>query len=137
MIDEGLTTTTDIAELDLSVSVGELILGSESRSGKLIYGSITHGSVDDDLDKENGKVSYVLESKKPSFFPYTARWELGIASGIPLELAIDNSVGELRLDLVDLDLESLTANQGVGRMYIDLPDAIDEEILIKQGVGLL
>lgn len=137
LIDEGITSNVEFAELDLSISVGELILGAESRSGKLIYGSITNGSVVDDLGQGNGKSSYVLESTKPSFFPYTAKWELGIASGIPSGLTIDNSVGEMRLDLADLDVASLTANQGVGRMYVDLPAAVEEEILIKQGVGVI
>lgn len=136
-IDEQITTTMENAEMDLSLSVGVFELGSESRNDKLVYGNITPGSVIGDLEEIRGHASYELVSTRPAFFPYIARWELGLTSSIPLDLAVENSVGEMLLNLADLDLDSLIANQGVGRMFIDLPESIMEEVLIKQGVGII
>ena len=136
-IDERYSSSVDGAELDLSLAVGEFIVGTETRSGKLIYGSVTPGTVVDDLDEMGRQISYHLESNKPAFFPYTARWDLHLTPDIPLELKVDLSVGEMLLDCTDLDLDSLYANQGVGRMVIDLPESIAHEVLIKQGVGVI
>ena len=136
-IDERYPSSVDKAELDLSLAVGEFILGAETRSGKLIYGSITPGTGVDELDEISGRISYQLESKKPAFFPHTARWDLNLTPDIPLDLIIDIGAGEMLLDFADLELHSLYANQGVGRMVIDLPDTIAEKVLIKQGVGVI
>ena len=136
-IDEQISPNVEIAELDLSLSVGELVLRSESRSGTLIYGSITPGSVVDDIDEKSGLASYSLESTRPSIFPHTARWDLGFSTSILLEIMIDNSVGEMRLDLAELEVDSLSVNQGVGRIFVNLPEPIAEKVLIKQGVGII
>lgn len=136
-IDERYSSSVEEAELDLSLVVGELVLGADSRNGKLIYGSITPGSVVDELKEIGTRISYQIESSKPAFFPHTARWELDLTPAIPLGLNIDNGVGEMLLDLTELELDSLYANQGVGRMVIDLPDTIVEKVLIKQGVGVI
>jgi len=136
-IDEQISPNVKIAELDLSLGVGELVLGSESRSGTLIYGNITPGSVVDEINEKSGLASYFLESTKPAIFPHTASWDLGFSTRIPLEIEIDNSVGEMLLDFAELEVDSLIVNQGVGRMFIDLPELIAEEVLIKQGVGII
>jgi cytochrome c oxidase subunit IV len=136
-IDERYSSSVESAELDLSLSVGEFVLGSDDRNGKLIIGSITPGSVVDDLDEKSGRVFYELVSTKPAFFPHTARWELDLTPELPLDLKVDNSVGEMLLDFVELDLDSLLVKQGVGRMVIGLPEMVSEDVLLKQGVGVI
>jgi hypothetical protein len=136
-IEEGYSSAVDEAELDLSLSVGEFIVGSESQSGKLIIGNITPETAIDDLEERNKSLSYQLESTKPTFFPYTARWDLNLTSSLPLVLELNNSVGEMILDLADLDLISLSSNQGVGRMVVEFPSDIPEDVLLKQGVGVI
>ena len=136
-IDEVISPTTKSAEIDLSLNVGELVLSDESRSGKLIYGQITPESVVFELDEKRGRVSYQLQSTRPTFFPHTARWDLGITADMPLDMQIDSSVGEMLIDLTDLDLDDVEVNQGVGRIYISFPGDIVEDVLIKQGVGII
>lgn len=136
-IEEQFSSKIETAELDLTLGAGELVLGSEPRSGQLISGSITPGSVMDNLDEQNGQIRYELESTKTAFYPHTARWELGLTPDLFLELRVDNSVGEMRLDIADLSLDSLLASQGVGRMEVALPEGITEDVLIKQGVGVI
>jgi hypothetical protein len=136
-IDEQIKSSMELVEMELSLSVGELVLESESRTGKLIYGNITPGTVLDDLEETRGRVSYLLESTKPTFFPHTARWELGISPELPMELDVSSSVGEIILALYGLDLDSLTVNQGVGRIVVNLPETVLEDVSLKQGVGLI
>lgn len=136
-IDQGYSLSETEAELDLSLSVGQLLLDSESQSGRLISGNITPGAALDDYEDSEGNLSYSLQSTKPTFFPYTARWELGLTPELLLDLDVNNSVGEMLLELADLELTSLLVNQGVGRMVVELPDIVSDEILIKQGVGVI
>jgi hypothetical protein len=137
IIAEEFSSTVDEAELDLSLSVGEFLLDSESQTGMFISGNITPDTAIDDLDERGRSLSYQLESTKPSFFPYTAKWDLNLTSSLPLALLVNNSVGEMRLDLADLDLILVSSNQGVGRMVVALPDLIEEDVLLKQGVGVI
>lgn len=136
-IDQGYSKGMEEANLDLSLSVGEFEIGIESRGGSLIYGKITPGRVADDLDERGKTVSYELKSTKPTFFPYSAHWELDLTPDLALDLQVENNVGEMMLDFTGLDLISLRTNQGVGRTVIDLPDNVDEDVLLKQGVGVI
>jgi hypothetical protein len=136
-IQEGISTEITEAELDFSLSVGEFILGSDSRRGSLVDGTITPDDALDDREERNGEVSYQLHSARPAFFPSTARWELGVTSAIAVDLVVNTSVGEMLLDLDNLDLIALESSQGVGRMVVDLPETITEEVLLKQGIGIL
>jgi hypothetical protein len=136
-IDQRYSPSDTEAELDFSLSVGELLVDSPSQAGQLISGSITPGEAVDDFEDKGGKLSYSLESSKPAFFPYTARWELGLTTDLLLALNFDHSVGEMLLELSDLDLASLLVNQGIGRVVVELPDFVADDILIKQGVGVI
>jgi predicted membrane protein len=136
-IEEEMGSSVKSAELELSLAVGELILAEASRSGEFITGQVTPDTVRDEMDEKGGLVSYQLESSKPAFFPHTARWDLSVTTGIPLDIHVESSVGEILLDLDKLDLNILETNQGVGRIYVNFPAAITEEVLIKQGVGII
>jgi hypothetical protein len=136
-IEEKFSSDIEQADVDLSISVGELILNSESETGKFIFGTISPDIAHDELDEKNGQLSYQLQSARPSFFPRTARWELGLTPSLALALQVNSSVGEILLDLEDLDLISLQSNQGVGRMVVNLPETIAEDVLLKQGVGII
>lgn len=137
-VEERYSSNIERAELDLSLVMGELVLGAgETQSGELISGNITPGTAVDDLNEIGGRISYKLESKNPAFFPHTARWDLELTPSIPLDLKIDIAVGEMLLEFAGLELDSLDANQGVGRMVIGLPDHISQKVIIKQGVGVI
>lgn len=136
-VEERYSSQAELAALDLHLSVGEFVLGSDSRSGNLISGSITPGNADSDLEERNGQLFYELTSSKPAIFPHTARWELDLTPELQLGLQVSNSVGEMLLDLGELKLDGLLVNQGVGRMVIELPETITDDVLLKQGVGVL
>lgn len=124
-------------DMDLSLRMGELILGSETDTGVLVQGNITPDEFQDHLEQTGKLVSYKLENNNPSFYPHTARWELDLTDMLGVNLMVDNGVGEVFLDLTGAELISLTVNQGVGRLVIYIPEVSSDEILIKQAVGTI
>jgi hypothetical protein len=134
-ISEALTSEIDSSELSISLDVGELVIGDDGESDRLITGNITPGDALQGLDIKGGKGQYHLESRGPDFFPHTARWELELNPAILSDIQIQSGVGELVLDIGELDLDALLVNQGVGRIVVQLPDSSARRILIKQGVG--
>jgi len=136
-IRESYDLVVEDADIDVSLSLGELILSVESRDGILIAGSITPSTKKENLVETGDRISYRLENNNPAFYPHSARWELGITDELNLELKVNNGVGEVFLDLEELNLYSLDANQGVGRLVIRLPKAAYEEIIIDQAIGTI
>jgi hypothetical protein len=136
-IRESYDLVVEDTDIDISLSLGELILSVESQDGILIAGSITPSTKKENLIETQDRISYRLENNNPAFYPHSARWELGITDELNLELKVNNGVGEIFLDLEELNLYSLDANQGVGRLVIRLPKAAAEEILINQAIGTI
>ena len=136
-LEERYSSDVEGAELELSLDVGVLVIGAESRKGRLISGNITPDTVVHDLDEIGEFISYELKSTKPALFPHTGRWELLVSTNLPMELDIHTSVGEMLLDMDALELDAVRINQGVGRMFLELPEQAAGELLIKQGVGVI
>jgi len=136
-IRESYSLVVEDTDIDFSLSLGELILSSESQEGVLIAGSITPSTKKENLVEAGDRISYQLENNNPAFYPHSARWELGITDELNLELKVNNGVGEMFLGLEDLNLDSLDINQGVGRLVIRLPKTAAEEVLINQAIGTI
>ncbi len=132
---ESYDLVVEDTDINVSLGLGELILSAESQEGVLIAGSITPSTKKENLLETQDHISYRLENNNPAFYPHSARWELGITDELNLELEVNNGVGEMFLDLEELNLDSLDANQGVGRLVIRLPKAAAEEVLINQAIG--
>jgi hypothetical protein len=60
--------------------------------------------------------------------------DISFPSGIPARLNIDMGVGELNLDLSEMDLTGLTLSGGVGVTEVRLPNG-DYEVNVDAGVG--
>ncbi len=134
-IRESYDLVVEDTDINVSLSLGELILSAESQEGVLISGSITPSTKKEKLVETQDRISYGLENNNPVFYPHSARWELGITDELNLELKVNNGVGEMFLALEELNLDSLDVNQGVGRLVIRLPKAAAEEVLINQAIG--
>ena len=128
---------TKSSELDLSLGFGELILSNAATEGVLIEGNITPSSKDEKKKESGSLIAYKLENTEPAFYPHTARWELGLADDLDLDLTAHNGAGEMFLSLEQLDLEALNINQGVGRLFVRLPGESSGEIMIKQAIGTI
>lgn len=127
----------DKMELDFSLGAGELILGSGSPEGVLVFGNITPDKYADKLSTTGHKVSYQLEHDTLGFYPHTARWELNLTEDLVGDLKVNSGAGEVILTLEDLDLEVLDLQQGVGRIVVSLPEMDSDQVLIKQAVGII
>ncbi|MCJ7715708.1 MAG: DUF5668 domain-containing protein [Anaerolineales bacterium] len=125
------------SEIDLSLTLGELILSDDSQQGVLVAGSITPSTKEKKMEKTGNHLSYSLENNIPAFYPHTARWELGLTNDLNLDLIVNNGVGDMFLALEQLNLDSLDVNQGVGRVVIRFPDEIYSEVLINQAIGTI
>jgi hypothetical protein len=65
----------------------------------------------------------------------SSRWELGLNPQIPIVLHVKGSVGRVNLDLVTLNITSLTIDAGVGNMDIITPQAAVTTMRVNGGVG--
>ena len=134
-ISQTLAAEAGRAEYELSQDVGELLIGDGGGTDELISGTVTPDDVVQDLELQGTQLTYTLDDQGPSFFPHTARWDLELNRSLPAVLRINTGVGELKVQIPDLELDALLVNQGVGRILVSLPESSAEEILIKQGVG--
>jgi hypothetical protein len=125
------------SNMDLSLGFGELILSNAATEGVLIEGNITPTTKNEEKTESGSRVVYKLENTQPAFYPHTARWELGLADDLDLDLTAHNGAGEMFLSLEQLDLEALDVDQGVGRLIVRLPGKSEGEILIKQAIGTI
>jgi hypothetical protein len=136
-IREVFSEEVDQMELDISLGAGELILGSDTLDGVLVFGSITPDKHTDQISTKGNTILYQLEHNEPGIYPHTARWELDMTEGLTADLIVNNGAGEVILSLEKLDLASLDLNQGVGRLLVRLPEMDSDQVLIKQAVGTI
>jgi len=136
-IRESYQDGAEYSDLNLSLRVGEIVVGSATDAGILIQGNITPDQFQDYQEMTGETVSYELANNNPSFYPHTARWELYLTDTLGLNLMVDNGVGEVFLGMAELEIISLSVNQGVGRLVVQIPDINADEILIKQAVGTI
>jgi hypothetical protein len=64
-----------------------------------------------------GTVIFPSKTQKDGFL-----WDLFLNDAIPMEIEIDQGVGQQVLDLQHLELQSVSSNLGIGQLTITLPD---------------
>ena len=143
------------ARVDLELGVGNLRLEALQEADSLVSGSLRMRDMDDvrqDYSVQNGAAIYSLEEVGGPNVTIPGRdndviWDLGLAQSLPLDLDVSLGVGEMELDLAELQLNSLDVNIGVGDARLTLPasgsfdgnvsGAIGQLVLIvPRGVGL-
>lgn len=68
---------------------------------------------------------------------WDSRMTVGLEPSVPISLTADAGVGEVVLDLSELELESLNADMGVGELRVTLPEAGSYEANLSLGIGEL
>jgi len=136
-IREGFSADVEKMELELSLGAGELILGSDTPHGVLVFGSITPDKHTAQISTKGSKILYQLEQQESGFYPHTARWELDLTDDLAADLDVQNGVGEVILSLESLNLSALNLDQGVGRLVVHLPEMESDQVLIKQAIGII
>lgn len=132
------------AEIEIGGSVGRLTIGSFAQPGALVRGTVDLAAgerLGQQFRVEGGTARFSLESqgewRLPGFHWWSEdrAWDLDLARGIPLELAVSAGVGETRLDLAELTVTRVTVDTGVGRTWITLPGQGRYDAEVQAGVG--
>lgn len=133
------------AEIHLHHGAGRLVIGSGAGPMDLVSGSFgggmgTHTSRDDDRVKLTLRV-------RDSGFPvvilpwfwgpqHNFNWDLHLSDEIPISLKLKTGAGDARLDLTDLQVESLRVDTGASQTEIHLPDGMAlTKAIVKAGVA--
>ena len=118
----------DRAEIRLRVGVSELEVSALSGGNALVSGTVRTGrgeTFSQNVDRRGDTAVVQLTSEQRGIGGVRGDggrgWELGLAQGVPTDLAISTGVGRSRLDLQSLTLESLRVDAGVGEMVATLP----------------
>ena len=133
-------------ELDVETGVAEFRLSSTNADGSLLRGVIRTPEgqrLDQRIDRDGDTVDVEFDATSErrvwSFGDMRSdrghRWDLSVARGVSLDLAVNTGVGLTSLDLRDVDLRDLRVNAGVGEVRIVLPESGAYEADIDAGVG--
>ena len=132
------------AEIKLVVPVAALRIDGQATADMLIEGTVEtrrNEVLSQDFQVRDGVAHYRLESRAPGVGVPTigrderVRWELALTPDVPLELDIDTGVGEVELELSQLNLRRLKLDTGVGRTSVTLPPSELLQSEISTGVG--
>ena len=74
----------------------------------------------------------------PFFSGWSGRqpsWDLAMSPGVTTDLVVDFGVGKVELDLRDLQIKEVNADQGLGQMIVFLPSGDDVDVHLDMGIG--
>jgi hypothetical protein len=117
------------AEVNLRPAVGALRLDSlPASSPNLVSGNILGAQTNEartDFSVSGGKAKFQMETAGTAVFVPTVgagpTWDLQISSSVPMQLRIEQGVGDMSVDLTQVQLTDLTVNLGIGQMTVRLP----------------
>lgn len=150
MAPQGTRYQQELAEVErgeivIEPGVAQLKLTSLRDSNELISTNIDgweEGSVSVDFRLSGGIARYRISTAEGIVFipPFTGTnmptWDVSLTGKIPLDLAIENGVGDHTVDLTGLDLTNFELSYGVGRSIVTMPETGSFNALIAGGVGL-
>ena len=131
------------AVVELRPSVGMLQVSSMMTGDSLVNGTLRSGQGERvereaSLDGTTARFSLVSEGNTviyPVWRDSSWIWDLLLNPNVPIELLAGMGVGEINLDLSDLQITRLEGNQGVGRIRIVLPAAGNFRGSLSSGIG--
>ena len=132
------------ASLDVDTPVGKLTIGQLGDSSSLVEGTLdlaTSHKPTWEADRQGDQVSMQLRYSNGTNFSFGwgrgESWDLLLSPAVAWELKAKLAVGDGRLDLTGLNLDSLNLELGVGQCLVTLPDKVGGKVAIKGGVGSL
>jgi hypothetical protein len=127
------------AEIVLAPAVGDLVVEALPPGEELVAGTLRLGNMQqawDDYDLDGDTVIYSLRSRNVvPVFGDAWDWDLGLTSAVPIDLDASMGVGDMLLDLMDLDLSALDVSQGVGKIELTLPSEGAFDGQVNQAIG--
>ena len=133
------------ASVEINFDVGELNISALTASGYLMEGEAKNGpgeAVEQSYAVKDGEGQLTLsQQRNPLFAPFlsggdsNARWDIRLASNVPLALEVNTGVGSANLDLSGLNLTALDLASGVGQTSVVFPARGPLNAEVKAGVG--
>ncbi len=131
------------ADVRISFGAGSLRIGALKESGSLIEGTVVTGpgeTVLRDFHVDDGVARFSLRHQgvpRVIFGRPTSQvtWDLDLSSSVPMALRVNSGVGEVVLDLSDLQVTDLDVNGGVGQVQLRLPSQGRLRGKISGGIG--
>lgn len=137
------------AKVRIDFTVGESMLRGLTNLDNLIEADLTYvGDIHFVVSGGAEKTVGLSQSAKPADWARNIvgwigsrgklRWDVGLATGIPMALEIHGGVGEVKLDLSELDLTRFELYGGTGEIDVALPTrTAPYSAVIHSGVGEL
>lgn len=118
------------AHIQLNSSIGNLNLAGLSQKQQLISGDVMLAKDEKLLEKyevQEGVGKLTLESDGMVIFPFRSNgtgllWDLKINNNLPVQLVIEQGIGQQRINLAGINLDSFEIQLGIGSMEIVLPE---------------
>ncbi|NTU77983.1 MAG: hypothetical protein HGA45_01040 [Chloroflexales bacterium] len=134
------------ADVTIEMGAGVLRLGALTAGDALLSGTLdypTHEHIARQFVLSDGIATYDLRSQAirpgwPAGWLYPVeqlRWDLGLSSETPLNLAVQVGVGDAQLDLAELHLEQLRVQSGIGTTTLTLPRSGQVRAEVKGSSG--
>ncbi len=128
--------------LELKPAIGKLALDAYSDSANLIGGTVTFPR---GIDIEEiytpgvrARLRMTVQNKSRSWWPgQHESWDLLLNPDALLDMDLDLGIGEMDLNLSQLEVNRANVNFGIGAARIDLPEAGHYDILIDGGIGTI
>jgi hypothetical protein len=142
---EGATS----ARVRIDFSVGTSLLRGLTNLDNLIEADLTYvGDIKFVVAGETEKSVTLTQAGNPSDWARNIvgwigsrgklRWDVGLATGIPIALEVHGGVGEVQLDMTELDITRLDIHGGTGEINVLLPArTAPYNATIHSGVGEL
>jgi hypothetical protein len=134
------------ARVEIAPAVGQLVMEALPESANLLEGYVELMSGERlvrDFSVKGDEARLVLRSEGRRMVPTVGSWrqertwDLGLASGVPIDLRISMGVGQSVLDLSELTVTELYVDASVGQTTITLPAEGRYEAQIDSAIGEL
>lgn len=112
------------AQITLEPSVGRLVVEGTNDPNVLLEGTVEllPGEVlEREVAEGPGVLSLALRSKGQVRSGRDADWNLEISQNLPIQLKVNTGVGDVDLELEELQLQSIELQAGVGQVKVRLP----------------
>lgn len=132
------------AEVTINPGVGSLHIEASVDSDNLVEARLRLGRNEEFVEEfstEGEAAVYTLRSRRTSFGPFSVgsvgrrRWDVELGREVPLHVRADLGVGEAKVDLTELALQSLQLDIGIGQAFIELPEAGSYNVKTDCAIG--
>lgn len=144
-------STTDLAYprerttsliLDLKPSVADVTLDAYADSANLVEGKVSLPSgirlVEEFSAGTRSRLRMSTLPRSRRWWPgQHESWDLRILAETVLDLAIDQGIGALKLDLSDLNINSANVDFGIATAVITLPEKGNFDMVLDGGIGTI